>query len=48
MPADEPLVEFIRTQLKDLLQIVILTCKGKRVRVNGFKLLNNLEKEINI
>ncbi|MGD2248812.1 MAG: hypothetical protein PVF58_10445 [Candidatus Methanofastidiosia archaeon] len=43
--ADEPLVDFVRCQLADLLQIVVLTYNGKRVRVNGFLLLDNSERE---
>lgn len=43
--ADEPLVDFVRCQLADLLQIVVLTHNGKRVRVNGFRFLNNSERE---
>ena len=42
---DEPLVDFVRCQLADLLKIVILTENGKKVRINGFRFLNDLEKE---
>ena len=42
---DEPLVDFVRRQLADLLQIVVLTHNGKRVSVNGFLFLDNSERE---
>lgn len=42
---DEPLVDFVRYQLADLLQIVVLTHNGKRVNVNGFLFLDNAERE---
>lgn len=42
---EEPLVDFVRCQLQDLLQVVALTCDGKRVKVNGFQLLNDTERE---
>lgn len=42
---DEPLVDFVRCQLEDLLKIIVLTHDGKRVRVTGFRLLNDEERE---
>ena len=44
----EPLIDFVRCQLQDLLQIVVLTYDGKRVKVNGFQLLNDTEREHSI
>ena len=35
----DPLVELIRGQLADLLDAVVLTEQGRRVRVDGFRLL---------
>jgi len=43
--SDEPLVDFVRCQLADLLKIIVLTHNGKRVRVNGFRFLNDKERE---
>lgn len=43
--SDEPLVDFVRCQLADLLKVVILTENGKRVKIDGFRFLNNLKKE---
>ncbi len=43
--SEEPLIDFVRCQLQDLLQIIVLTHDGKRVRVNGFRLLNDTERE---
>ncbi len=34
--------EMIRTQLLNLLDVVILTQNGREVRVDGFKLMNDL------
>lgn len=36
---EDPLVELVRGQLADLLDAAILTDHGKRVRVDGFRLL---------
>lgn len=41
----EPLVDFVRCQLADLLQIIVLTHNGKRVRVTGFRFVNDTETE---
>ncbi len=41
----EPLVDFVRCQLADLLKIVVLTHNGKRVRVTGFRFVNDTETE---
>jgi hypothetical protein len=38
---DDPLLELIRGQLADLLDAVILTNHGERVRVDGFRLLQD-------
>lgn len=43
--SDEPLVDFVRCQLADLLKIIVLTYNGKRVKVNGFQFLNDTERE---
>jgi hypothetical protein len=43
--SDEPLVDFVRFQLADLLKIIVLTHNGKRAKVNGFRLLNDMERE---
>lgn len=42
---DEPLVDFVRCQLADLLKVIVLTHNGKRVKVNGFRFLNDMERE---
>ncbi len=34
---DDPIVEMIRTEIQNLLQIVVLTKDGTRVQINGFK-----------
>lgn len=36
----DPLVELIRAQLEQLLNLVVLTCQGQDVKVDGFKPLN--------
>jgi len=41
----EPLVDFVRCQLADLLKVIVLTHNGERVKVNGFLFLNDTEKE---
>jgi len=38
---DDPLVELVRGQLADLLDTAILTDHGNRVRVDGFRLLQD-------
>ena len=38
---DDPLVELVRGQLADLLDTAILTDHGHRVRVDGFRLLQD-------
>lgn len=38
---DDPLVELVRGQLADLLDTAILTADGRRVRVDGFRLLQD-------
>ena len=42
---DEPLVDFVRCQLADLLKVIVLTYNGKRVKVTGFQFLNDAERE---
>jgi len=37
---EDPLLELIRGQLADLLDVVVLTYRGKRVLVDGFRLLD--------
>ena len=39
----DPLLELIRGQLADLLDAVVLTCKGEEVKVNGFRLMQDPE-----
>ena len=46
--SDEPLVDFVRCQLADLFKVIVLTHNGKRVKVNGFRFLNDTEREYNI
>lgn len=45
---DDPLVELIRGQLADLLDAVILTDHGRRVRVDGFRLLQDPDNQYEI
>ena len=45
---DDPLLEMVRGLLADLLDCVILTYKGKRVRVDGFRLLQDLDTQYEI
>jgi hypothetical protein len=45
---DDPLIELIRGQLADLLDAVILTHHGKRVRVDGFRLLQDPDTQHDI
>jgi|GEM_PF-836297 len=45
---DDPLIELIRGQLADLLDSVILTDHGRRVRVDGFRLLQDPETQHHI
>ena len=40
---DDPLVELVRGQLADLLDTAILTDGGHRVRVDGFRLLQDAD-----
>ncbi len=35
---DDPVIEFFREQVLNLLDVVVLTCDGEPVRVNGFRL----------
>ncbi len=41
-------VEYIRRQLEELLNFVKLTYNEKNVKINGFKLINNLEVNHNL
>jgi hypothetical protein len=45
---DDPLVELIRGQLADLLDAVTLTYRGRRVPVDGFRLLQEPGTEYGI
>lgn len=45
---DDPLIELIRGQLADLLDAVILTDHGRRVRIDGFRLLQEPESQYEI
>ena len=45
---DDALVELIRGQLADLLDAVVLTDHGRRVRVDGFRLLQEPETQYEI
>ena len=45
---DDPLLELIRGQLADLLDAVVLTHHGKRVRVDGFRLLQDPDTQYDI
>ncbi|MBE9565584.1 MAG: hypothetical protein IMF16_02415 [Proteobacteria bacterium] len=38
---DDPLLELVRGQLADLLDAVVLTFHGQRVRVDGFRLFQD-------
>ena len=44
----DPLLELIRGQLADLLQAVVLTDHGRRVRVDGFRLLRDPDTQYDI
>ena len=45
---DDPLLELIRGQLADLLDAAVLTYHGKRVRVDGFRLLQDPDTQYEI
>ena len=45
---DDAFVDLFRSQLQDLLKIVVLTKNGKRVRVDAFRFINDMEKEYKI
>jgi len=45
---EDAFVDLFRRQLQDLLKIIVLTKDGKRVRIDGFRLINNVEKEFKI
>ena len=45
---DDPLLEMIRGQLADLLDVVILTDHGERVRVDGFRLVQDPDTQLPI
>jgi dihydropteroate synthase len=44
----DPLLELIRSQLEQLLDLVVLTYKGEDVKVDGFKPLNDPDKSYDI
>ncbi len=37
---DDPLLELVRGQLADLLDVIVLTSEGKPVMVDGFRLVS--------
>jgi hypothetical protein len=39
----DPFRDFVRDLLKELLDIVMLTCKGEDVKVDGFHFLNSVK-----
>lgn len=43
--SEKGLTEFFRSQLNELLKVIILTEDGNRIRPNGFKFINDLQKE---
>jgi hypothetical protein len=45
---DDPLLELVRGQLEDILRAVVLTCNGRRVQVDGFRLLRDLETQYHL
>lgn len=45
---DDPMVEFVRSQLEDLLRTAVVTYKGKRVMVDGFRLLREPDEQYEI
>ena len=45
---DDPLLELIRGQLADLLDAVTLTYHGRPVRVDGFRLIQEPDKQYEI
>lgn len=40
-PSTDPLLEMMRSQLKSILNVVVLTEGGREVKVDGFKLLGD-------
>jgi hypothetical protein len=42
---DDPLLEVVRGLLADLCSTVVLTYKGRRVRVDGFRLLQDPDQQ---
>jgi hypothetical protein len=45
---EDPLLELIRGQLADLLDVVVLTFHGKRAMVDGFRLLHDPDTQYEI
>jgi hypothetical protein len=45
---DDPLLELVRGLLADLLDCVILTYHGERVKVDGFRLLQDLDTQYEV
>ncbi len=45
---DDPLVELVRGQLADLLDTAILTDHGRRVRVDGFRLMQDPDTQYKV
>ena len=45
---EDPLLELIRGQLADLLKAAVLTDHGRRVRVDGFRLLRDPDTQYDI
>ncbi|WP_291321813.1 hypothetical protein [Desulfonatronospira sp.] len=39
----DPLIEMVREQICNLLNVVVMTSGNKEVNIDGFKLLNNLD-----
>ncbi len=45
---DDPLLEVVRGLLEDLSRTIVFTCQGRRVRVDGFRLLQEPEQQYEI
>ncbi len=39
---EDPIVEMVREQLHNILNVVVLTSEDRELKVNGFKFLNNM------
>ena len=41
---DNAFAELFRSQLDEMLKLIVLTCQGQRVRVDGFRFINDPDR----